>query len=568
MRYAHGHYLCPRCLAQVAQVTGERRPTQCTVSTRPAAPHTQQVCYVDDKAGARVAVWFSVWQSMVKQKTFPHLPLPLPDRRDGYGPPPRAQALFAAETASYARSSGVIPCTKPHHYTGNIEAWAAKGYTGATLLQGDSRELCKIIQAHAGLLVSSSPYAASLNSERNGIDWSKTHHGSVEKKHGQLPHSSHATGIMAYGTHPDNLGSLPPGSLDAALAPETAAPPQLDLLVSSSPYADGGVRKGGNDPHPERTVTRQVGQSTSQDYGAASANLANLPSGALDAALAPGAALVACSPPDADGCTHTGGADPQPQHVQGGILRYVQYGVELVASSPPFADTFHGQSEATTPANRTQRFPHWRTGHQSQLNHPRGYGDSPAQFGTMPPGSVAAVVQGDLGVASPPFENSVSANGHGIDWSKAGQATGNRKRGAGSKHEATLRAQLKYSDTPEQLGNTQGTTFWEAAKQIISETYKILRPGAHAVWVCKNYVRNGEIVPFSIDWAKLCMAVGFEWIHHHKALLVETHSTGRNFQGEETTHTIRRESFFRRLSREKTGVSIDHEDILCFRKGL
>ena len=64
------------------------------------------------------------------------------------------------------------------------------------------------------------------------------------------------------------------------------------------------------------------------------------------------------------------------------------------------------------------------------------YGNTPGQLEGLPPGSIDAVV------ASPPYAESINAQSHGIDWSKAGSATGNRQRGEGSKHEATLRDQL------------------------------------------------------------------------------------------------------------------------------
>jgi DNA modification methylase len=64
----------------------------------------------------------------------------------------------------------------------------------------------------------------------------------------------------------------------------------------------------------------------------------------------------------------------------------------------------------------------------------------------MPSSDVAAVV------SSPPYSDSINAQGHGIDWEKAGPATGNRKRGEGTKHEETLRAQLAYGEAPGQLG--------------------------------------------------------------------------------------------------------------------
>jgi len=82
----------------------------------------------------------------------------------------------------------------------------------------------------------------------------------------------------------------------------------------------------------------------------------------------------------------------------------------------------------------------------------------------MPTWGSAVLVQGDsrelcdvlagagAAISSPPYVGSVNASGHGIDWSKAGPATGNRRRGEGTRMEQTLRAQLAYPNSAGQLG--------------------------------------------------------------------------------------------------------------------
>jgi hypothetical protein len=124
-----------------------------------------------------------------------------------------------------------------------------------------------------------------------------------------------------------------------------------------------------------------------------------------------------------------------------------------------------------------------------------------------------------------------------------------------------------YGDAEGQLGRTQGNTFWAAALQIVAQCYRLLPPGGYAVWVVKDYMRHRQLVPFTHDWARLCEHVGFVWLHHHQASLVQTHGADRDlFSGADVRRETRRESFFRRLSRQKTGVAIDHESVLCFRK--
>ena len=133
------------------------------------------------------------------------------------------------------------------------------------------------------------------------------------------------------------------------------------------------------------------------------------------------ATMAISSPPYADGCAHTGGADPHPQHIQGGEIRHVAYGA------------------------------------------------SSGQLATMT-------------VSSPPYEHSVHG-GNGIDPEKL---TGNA---AGMHSQAFAEG---YGTSLGQLGTTQGDTFWDAARQVVSQTYQLMAPGGHAIWVTKAYCRNGK----------------------------------------------------------------------------
>ena len=124
-----------------------------------------------------------------------------------------------------------------------------------------------------------------------------------------------------------------------------------------------------------------------------------------------------------------------------------------------------------------------------------------------------------------------------------------------------------YSTKLDQLGNTQGDTFWSAARTIVAQTYAVLRPGGVAIWVTKRYVRDGKIVEFSEDWVRLCQSCGFELLHWHKAMLVEKHGIQGGLFGEDTHHQTARLSFFRRLHSQKyPELAILWEDVLCMRK--
>ena len=187
------------------------------------------------------------------------------------------------------------------------------------------------------------------------------------------------------------------------------------------------------------------------------------------------------------------------------------------------------------------------------------YGETPGQLGEMPAGAVDAVV------SSPPYEGSVNATDHGIDWSKAGPATGNRKRGDDCKHGQTLLDQLAYGNTEGQIGAETGDTFWTAAHAIVRESYAILKPGGYAVWVVKHFVRKGKLVDFPGDWRRLCEHVGFELVQEVHASLVTEETKSHLFDGERTTRRERK-SFFRRLAEKKGSPRIDFECVLFMRK--
>lgn len=86
-----------------------------------------------------------------------------------------------------------------------------------TLLHGDSRQLCSVVK-EANCIVSSPPYAETLNTKNDGIDWEKTHHGSWEKKHGKNGKCSYAKNEHDYGTTPGQLGSMKPGDVAAVIS--------------------------------------------------------------------------------------------------------------------------------------------------------------------------------------------------------------------------------------------------------------------------------------------------------------------------------------------------------------
>jgi len=121
-----------------------------------------------------------------------------------------------------------------------------------------------------------------------------------------------------------------------------------------------------------------------------------------------------------------------------------------------------------------------------------------------------------------------------------------------------------YGNAQGQLSG--GTDFWSAARLIVEQTYAVLKPGGHAVWVTKDYVRNRQRVPFSDNWQALCEAVGFKHVCSHRALFVVDNGQQLGLDGRHRANRKERKSFFRRLAESKGSPRIDHEDVRYFVK--
>ena len=123
-----------------------------------------------------------------------------------------------------------------------------------------------------------------------------------------------------------------------------------------------------------------------------------------------------------------------------------------------------------------------------------------------------------------------------------------------------------YGSDPANIGNDTGDTFWAAARAIVEQTYAVLRPGGYAAWVCKDFVRKGQRVPFSDQWQQLCAAVGFVPVERIAAMLVDDHGDQLDIFGGVTARRKEHKSFFRRLAEKKGSPRIDHEDVIIMRK--
>jgi len=225
------------------------------------------------------------------------------------------------------------------------------------------------------------------------------------------------------------------------------------------------------------------------------------------------AAGVVGSPPYTGGCAHTGGIDPKPEKVEGG----------------------HGNLFVT-------------------------YGSAAGQLAALPEGDPREVIDGVCG--SPPFEGSL-AQAHGGGGCLAAE---NDERYAQLGIVKWKHRQSDYGDSDGQLGQSSGDTFWSASRQIMQQVYAILKPGGVTIWVCKRFVRKGQIVEFSQQWAQLGLACGFESLEWIRAWLVEDRGAQFALNGDLVERKVERKSFFRRLAESKGSPRIDWEDVIVQRK--
>lgn len=425
------------------------------------------------------------------------------------------------------------------YHPGNLDLFRPYARHGAkaVLLQGDSRNLARTIrQALIDGVIGSPPFSGNSGgrgeASRHGID--------------AALFDRHAGGMVkGLSDQPGNLAAMPMSDGDFA-----------DAVIGSPPFGQAETRN--RTPHSDGHVGSMMTRAYTQDkQGADPANLAHLSEGNLDTIID----AVIGSPPfvesvGSDDPAKRGGiliSDPKragDKNLTGtygnaegqlGAMRAGEF--DGVIGSPPFE---------SVEGFRDKEFSDQWGPKQSRTTTPQGYGSTPGQLGAMTGGFEAAI-------GSPPYE-SRTVHGHvGIDLDKL---TGN----PGKRNQAVTMD--NYGESPENLGNSTGDTFWAAAKTIVEQCYQVLAPGAVAVWVCKDFVRKGQRVPFSDMWRRLNESAGFEHVETIRAMLVKEHGARVTLEGEVKPVKVERKSFFRRLAERNGSPRIDHEDIVVMRKPL
>ena len=411
----------------------------------------------------------------------------------------------------------------------NIEKWQKDFRTmprlgSAQLFHGDSRHLIEVLKANGVTVSVSSPPYADGSQHTGGDD-----------------------------THPEFVQG---GEIHL---------PGIAGAISPPPYAESlNAGKGGIDwekaGRPDRLTTDAVGIQGANDreerYGSTPGQLGAMKADGFDIAITSQPFL------------QSEGGHPEPK--LGGVIDEAMYArhaagnkasnaygdsegqlssmkdgsFDMAISSSPYSGMEVEKNSKSI--DRTKQYEIYKKSGGGQTFeafchtqdiHSQGYGTSEGQLANMPEGNF------DAALSSPPY-----------DEARIGKESGQEHCGHGD----------QYGIDDGQLGGSDD--FWLAARQIVEQVYIALRPGGHAVWVCKDYVKNKERVPFSDQWRQLCEAVGFETLHEHHALLVRNKRTQIDLEGNHHELQSESKSFFRRLAEKKGSPRIDFEVVYCMVK--
>lgn len=226
-------------------------------------------------------------------------------------------------------------------------------------------------------------------------------------------------------------------------------------------------------------------------------------------------------------------------------------GFDALISSPPFVGITSGHDEAfdSTAAAVPSR--------KNAGSLAKFYGHSDGQLGRM-----RDSIDGfDAAISSPPFMEAQSGGGIAV----TGTPSMRKSKGAGGLSGTGGYRLDMQGNSDGQLGNSNGTDFWTASRQIVEGVYEVLKPGAAAVFICGDFRRNGKRVRFSEQWAQLCESCGFELCEWIRAWKVQRGGVQMTLDGEEEVQEVSHVSFFRRLS-NRNGEAIENEDCVILRK--
>lgn len=356
-----------------------------------------------------------------------------------------------------------------------------------------------------------------------------------------------------YGDQDGNLANLPADQFDSAVA----SPP----FTQGS--ADGGWQMLGKYAEQGKLTVKQVGGDPNKSYpswdkerdtsyGHSEGQMADMETGDLDAAISSppfiaqsgGTNVTAKEGPLSDGRLikrHSAGNSAARGYGEGdgNLGNMPDKSYDLSLNSPPYGDTAQ--------SGGTKGLIEHGTGLTRGERHFDEYGETEGQLGRMPTDQKSY----DLSANSPPFESTLS-NRPSPNIIASGLKMGASSMGDG------------YGETAGNIGETYGEDFWTASRMILDNLFHVIKPGGHAIFVLKRYVKNKRLVYFPRQWAKLCVAAGFVPLHWHRAWVVEDRGAQYDIFGNLIVRQVARKSFFRMLAEKKGSPAIDWEDVICF----
>lgn len=394
----------------------------------------------------------------------------------------------------------------------NIDLWNSRFHTmpnwnsNSALINGDSRRLIEVLEGHVEISISSPPFRQASGGAHIPKGMEITDPGLAKR------HAAGNAASKAYGDSDGQLANMSEGDFDIALS----SPPYADSIKpgkgSGFDFSKAHTPTGGG-----KTAGRE---SIAKGYGTTEGNLGAMPADGFTAAI----------------------------------------------SSPPFGETL---SRDLMSADERRALARERGISNSENISPieleklgkrqKGYGQTEGNLGSMPAGGF------DQSISSPPY---LPQSDRKKPWGSTMDKTlQDEDENRGHKRDSSWRG--SYSQDPANLGNPTGadqTEFWAAARTIVDQVYASLKPGGHACWVVKDFVKNKKVVPFCDQWRQLCEAAGFVTLHEHHAELVRHHGTSHTLEGGEVKHIKSSKSFFRRVAESHGSPEINYEVVYCMVK--
>ena len=460
--------------------------------------------------------------------------------------------LFEVECSGNPRIIPVCRCGtkvhhKKHHIPGNREL--IEQATGRKVkwdvIQGDSRELTKLLHESEFVGVISPPYFSQVAYQDKDFiksiaeDKSQRYRDGRLKGHFATPEAirRYAEKIMEnYSLDPRNIGNLP----DAPL-----------MGIMSPPYGDQNHPKGMTKEYEEKFLQKHSekwGQNRARplithdtEYSDNPDNIGNLPD-------VPYVGII--SPPYQDTAMPSG----CPSHIRK-LAREGKWDEAIEIERKVEAENVKKGNKYAVSTNETIR-----KKIEMALEMEKGnYSENPDNIGNLKDVPLA-------GIMSPPYSEAQQGGGIAIEGYNGPHIHEMGKNQPGKVGRACGYMKDFHGSDPSQIGNLPDRQQGESYLSAMLEVYKqaFLCGISPLVVVTKDPTRNGKLRMLSADTVQILQLAGYEIFDYHRAILFESHKQ-ETLDGDTKDVHIGRISFFKRLSLEKGGTAAKWEDIIFAR---